>query len=96
MTLNKRKEAPLDPFKRAVTLATRSLAADGAMEVVFSTEPPGLTGKTARLPERALGHPCDARDRSIMSWILSWSGASRVALVRSIQFCCLARRRSSL
>jgi cobaltochelatase CobT len=51
MILNKRKEAPLDPFKRSVTLATRSLAADGAMEVVFSTEPPGLTGKTARLPE---------------------------------------------
>ena len=51
MTLNKRKEAPLDPFKRAVTLATRSLAADGSVEVVFSTEPPGLVGKTARVPE---------------------------------------------
>src|SRR5262245_59609287 len=51
MTLNRRKEAPLDPFKRAVTLTTRSIAADSAVEVVFSNEPPGLTGKTARLPE---------------------------------------------
>ncbi len=51
MTLTRRKEAPLDPFKRAVTLTTRSIAADSAMEVVFTSEPPGLAGKTARLPE---------------------------------------------
>jgi len=51
MPLTRRKEAPLDPFKRAVTLATRSIAADSAVEVVFSSEPPGLNGKTARLPE---------------------------------------------
>ncbi len=51
MTASKRKEAPLDPFKRAVTLTTRSIAADGNVEVVFTTEPPGLAGKTARVPE---------------------------------------------
>jgi cobaltochelatase CobT len=51
MSLTRRKEAPLDPFKRAVTLTTRSIAADSAVEVVFSSEPPGLSGKTARLPE---------------------------------------------
>ena len=51
MTLTRRKEAPLDPFKRAVTLTTRSIAADSGMEVVFTSEPPGLAGKTARLPE---------------------------------------------
>ena len=51
MTLTRRKEAPLDPFKRAVTLTTRSIAADSAVEVVFSSEPPGLAGKIARLPE---------------------------------------------
>ena len=51
MPLTRRKEAPLDPFKRALTLATRSIAADSAVEVVFSSEPPGLNGKTARLPE---------------------------------------------
>jgi cobaltochelatase CobT len=51
MGLQRRKEAPLDPFKRAVTLATRSLAHDGGVEVVFTNEPPGLSGKTARVPE---------------------------------------------
>ena len=51
MPLTKRKEAPLDPFKRAVTLATRSIACDGAVEVIFTSEPPGLIGKTARVPE---------------------------------------------
>jgi cobaltochelatase CobT len=51
MTSTRRKEAPLDPFKRAVTQTTRAIAADGAVEVVFSSEPPGLSGKTARLPE---------------------------------------------
>ena len=44
MALSKRKEAPLDPFKRALTLATRSIAADSAVEVIFSNEPPGLFG----------------------------------------------------
>ena len=39
MNFNKRKEAPLDPFKRALTLATRALAADGGVTVAFSTEP---------------------------------------------------------
>jgi cobaltochelatase CobT len=51
MSLVRRKEAPLDPFKRAVTLTTRAIARDGAVEVVFSNEPAGLSGKTARLPE---------------------------------------------
>ena len=51
MSLTRRKEAPIDPFKRAVSLATRSIAADSAVEVVFTSEPPGLTGKIARLPE---------------------------------------------
>jgi cobaltochelatase CobT len=51
MMTARRKEAPLDPFKRAVTQTTRAIAADGAVEVVFSSEPPGLSGKTARLPE---------------------------------------------
>jgi len=51
MTPTKRKEAPLDPFKRALTQATRSIAADGSVEVMFTTEPPGLVGKTARVPE---------------------------------------------
>ncbi len=51
MTTARRKEAPLDPFKRAVTQTTRAIAADSGLEVAFTTEPPGLSGKTARLPE---------------------------------------------
>jgi len=51
MTTARRKEAPLDPFKRAVTQTTRAIAGDGTVEVLFTTEPPGLAGKTARLPE---------------------------------------------
>jgi cobaltochelatase CobT len=51
MALSKRKDALLDPFKRAVTLATRAIAADNGVEVVFSNEPAGLSGKIARLPE---------------------------------------------
>jgi cobaltochelatase CobT len=51
MPLTRRKEAPLDPFKRAVALTTRSIAADSKVEVVFTSEPPGLAGKLARLPE---------------------------------------------
>ena len=51
MPLTRRKEAPLDPFKRAVSLTTRSIAADSAVEVVFTSDPPGLAGKIARLPE---------------------------------------------
>jgi cobaltochelatase CobT len=51
MGLSNRKEGPLDPFKRALTLATRSIACDSAVKVIFSNEPPGLFGKVARLPE---------------------------------------------
>jgi cobaltochelatase CobT len=51
MPLSKRRDAPLDPFKRAVTQTTRAIACDGDVEVIFTTEPPGLTEKTARVPE---------------------------------------------
>ncbi|HXG78061.1 MAG TPA: cobaltochelatase subunit CobT [Methyloceanibacter sp.] len=51
MTLTRRKEAPLEPFKRAVALTTRSIAADSKVEVIFTSEPPGLSGKLARVPE---------------------------------------------
>jgi cobaltochelatase CobT len=50
-SLTRRKDAPLDPFKRAVAMTTRSIAADSGVEVVFTSEPPGLAGKIARLPE---------------------------------------------
>ncbi len=46
----KKRADPLAPFKRAVALATRALAGDKSMNVVFGTDVPGFDGKTARLP----------------------------------------------
>ena len=45
------REGPLDAFKRALAGATRAMAEDGELEVVFGADPPGLAGKKARLPE---------------------------------------------
>jgi cobaltochelatase CobT len=41
---------PLDPFKRAVASAVRSMAGEPELEVSFSPEQPQLRGKKARLP----------------------------------------------
>ena len=71
MALTKRKDAPLDPFKRAVTLATRAIACDSDVEVVFSNEPAGLSGKLARLPE-----PSRMPTRSELATILSFTPGS--------------------
>ncbi|MDB5734353.1 MAG: cobalt chelatase, pCobT subunit [Alphaproteobacteria bacterium] len=46
-------ENPSEPFKRAVSVAVRSLAAEPEMEVSFSSEPPSLKGLKARLPSPA-------------------------------------------
>lgn len=46
----KGSESPVDGFKRAVTGAMRSLAAQPDLEVIFSTEAPTLKDKKARLP----------------------------------------------
>ncbi len=43
-------ESPSEPFKRAVSVAVRSLAAEPELEVAFSSEPPALKGLKARLP----------------------------------------------
>jgi cobaltochelatase CobT len=43
-------ESPSEPFKRAVAVAVRSLAAEPELEVNFSSEPPVLKGLKARLP----------------------------------------------
>src|ERR1700743_2977333 len=43
-------ESPSEPFKRAVSVAVRSLAAEPELEVNFSSEPPSLKGRKARLP----------------------------------------------
>ena len=43
-------ESAAEPFKRAVSVAVRSLAAEPELEVNFSSEPPALKGLKARLP----------------------------------------------
>src|SRR5438309_2835242 len=45
------KEAPTEPFKRAVTGCLRAIARKPELEVAFAAERPGLVGGKARLPE---------------------------------------------
>src|SRR5689334_10378285 len=46
------KEAPTEPFKRAVTGCLRAIARHPELEVAFAAERPGMVGGKARLPER--------------------------------------------
>src|ERR1700676_2159870 len=45
------KEAPTEPFKRAVGVCLKAIAGKGDLEVSFAAERPGLVGGKARLPE---------------------------------------------
>src|SRR5271167_1020183 len=45
------KEAPTEPFKRAVGVCLRAIAGKGDLEVSFAAERPGLAGGHARLPK---------------------------------------------
>src|SRR5450631_2221989 len=45
------KEAPNEPFKRAVTSCLRAIARHPELEVSFAAERPGMVGGKARLPE---------------------------------------------
>jgi cobaltochelatase CobT len=47
------KEAPTEPFKRAVTSCLRAIAKAPELEVTFASERPGLAPGKARLPEPA-------------------------------------------
>jgi cobaltochelatase CobT len=47
----KRKDGPAEPFKQALATATRAVAGDETLKVVYGSDPPGLSGDTARLPE---------------------------------------------
>ena len=42
---------PADPFKKALTEATRTLADDHDLAVSFSVDPPGMSGDAMRLPQ---------------------------------------------
>jgi len=48
-----RKEAPTEPFKRALAQCTRAVAGDDELQVTFTADPPGIADKVARLPEPA-------------------------------------------
>src|SRR5215212_4398958 len=48
---NPSKEAPTEPFKRAVAGCLRAIARRHELEVSFAAERPGLAGGKARLPE---------------------------------------------
>ena len=47
------REAPTEPFKRAVTSCLRAIAKAPELEVTFAAERPGLSPGKARLPEPA-------------------------------------------
>jgi cobaltochelatase CobT len=46
-----RKEAPAEPFKRALGLAVRAIAGDGEMQVNYAPGKPEIDGKQVQLPE---------------------------------------------
>ncbi|MDA7947917.1 MAG: cobaltochelatase subunit CobT [Hyphomicrobiaceae bacterium] len=50
-TSPKRKEGPVEPFKRALASATRAVAGDDELQVVFGSDTPGLHEGVARVPE---------------------------------------------
>ena len=78
------KEAPTEPFKRAVTSCLRAIAKAPELEVTFAAERPGLSPGKARLPEPARkmskrdaavvrGHGCDGlpHGRRVVAWMPS-------------------------
>jgi cobaltochelatase CobT len=50
-TSKKGKGDPNSPFKHALALATRTLAGDSALNVVYSSDAPGVKGATVTLPQ---------------------------------------------
>ena len=48
---SKPRSGPAEPFKEALTQATRAIAANPNLNVVYGPDPPGLSGDTAHLPE---------------------------------------------
>ena len=46
-----KSDNPADPFKKALTEATRALAEDAELNVTFTADPAGVSGDTMRLPQ---------------------------------------------
>ena len=51
------REAPSDPFKRALSAAMKVISHEPDLSVSFGTETPGLAGKRARLPQIPVDMP---------------------------------------
>ena len=49
--MSKSIENPADPFKKALTEATKVLSDNPEINVTFSVDPPGISGETFRLPQ---------------------------------------------
>jgi len=49
--LSKSNPNPADPFKKALTEATKSIANEPELNVSFSVDPPGVSNETVRLPQ---------------------------------------------
>lgn len=47
----KKTDNPADPFKKALSEATRALADEAELNVTFTADPSGVTGDTMRLPQ---------------------------------------------
>lgn len=52
-TISKRKESPVDPFKRALAQTVRAIAGKSDLEVVYTSDPASVDGDTVRLTEMA-------------------------------------------
>ena len=51
MVAMKQSDNPADPFKKALTEATRAMADERELNVTFSADPSGVAGDTMRLPQ---------------------------------------------
>ncbi|WP_118134114.1 cobaltochelatase subunit CobT [Oceanicella sp. SM1341] len=49
--MSNKPDNPAEPFKKALTDATRALANEPELTVTYSVDPPGLTNDAARLPQ---------------------------------------------
>jgi len=49
--MTKPNDNPAEPFKKALTEATRALANDAELNVAFSVDPPGVNNEVMRLPQ---------------------------------------------
>ncbi len=56
--MSKKSDNPADPFKKALSDATRAMANEAELNIAFTVDPPGLSEDTMRLPQvtRRMSH----------------------------------------